>query len=281
MTPSNLPTALDAIGQLSDDEIDLAGAALQLARIGEPDADWRAASAHLTDIARDAAALAAEPGGNDLAARAGALAGLMAGRYGYAGDHDTYDDLDNANLIRVIERKRGLPIALGILWIHAARAAGWGVRGINFPGHFLIALEGPREDGRALVALDVFAGGKVLDRDELTRMLKRAHGHATELSPHVLAPMSNRDMLLRLQANLKSRLLQQGQPAAALACIEDMLRVAPAEPSLWREAAELYERLDQVAAALRCYERFLTLFPHGEAATSARLAMGQLRARLN
>ncbi len=65
--------------------------------------------------------------------RAGALAGLMTGRWRYPGDRDSYDDPANANLIRVIERRRGLPVALGVLWLHCARAAGWDAFGVDFP----------------------------------------------------------------------------------------------------------------------------------------------------
>ena len=52
--------ALDAIGQLPDVEIDIADAALQLARVDAPDADWLAARHHLSEIARRAAAVAVE-----------------------------------------------------------------------------------------------------------------------------------------------------------------------------------------------------------------------------
>jgi hypothetical protein len=44
--------ALDAAGQLPDEELDLATVALQCARIDAPDADWRAAAAHLSELAR-------------------------------------------------------------------------------------------------------------------------------------------------------------------------------------------------------------------------------------
>jgi len=104
--------ALEAIGQLPDTEIDIADAALQLARIDAPEADWESARRHLSDIARAAVDVAASLDSDNLADRAMALSGLLGGRYGYAGDADTYDDLANANLIRVIERRRGLPVAL-------------------------------------------------------------------------------------------------------------------------------------------------------------------------
>jgi regulator of sirC expression with transglutaminase-like and TPR domain len=60
-----------------------------------------------------------------------------------------------------------------------------------------------------------------------------------------------------------------------------MLRIAPLEAFLWREAAVMNQRLDQVAAALRCFERFLDMVPAGDAAIRARAAMDELRARLN
>src|SRR5450755_1782053 len=96
-------TALDAIGELPDTEIDLADAALQLARVDAPGADWGAARTHLSDLARAAVRLSIDVGADDLAAQATALAGLLAGRFGYQGDAETYDDLANANLIRVVE----------------------------------------------------------------------------------------------------------------------------------------------------------------------------------
>lgn len=232
---------------------------------------------HLSEIARDAATLANAMPEADLYARAEALAGLMCGRHGYVGDTETYEDLDNANLIRVIERRRGLPVALGILWLHAAQAAGWEAHGVNFPGHFLIVLSGR---GRQ-VALDVFVGGSVLDTKDLLALLKRSLGSKAELAPNMLAPMSVRDVLLRLQMNIKVRLLLLGQVNAALSCTEDMLRIAPSEALLWREAATMNQRLDHVSAALRCFERFLQLVPFGEAATRARATVHELRARLN
>jgi hypothetical protein len=75
--------ALEAIGVLPDIEIDIGDAALQLARIDAPDADWQAARAHLSELARDAVELAGTIRGNDLSARAEALAGLIAGRHAY------------------------------------------------------------------------------------------------------------------------------------------------------------------------------------------------------
>ena len=275
-------SALDAVGQLPDVEIDLAGTALQLARVDAPDADWRRAATRLSEMAKVAAGLAAQMPEASLRMRAGALAALM-GRFGFAGDVATYDDLANANLIRVIERRRGLPVALGILWLHCASAAGWPARGLNFPGHFLVALEGPkraRGPGPGRVIVDVFAGGVVLSDTDLLGLLQRTEGTRAVLRPGVLAPMSSRGVLLRLQKNIVVRRLDDDDMAGVAACLADMVRIAPDSAGLWQELAGLHEGAGEWAAALRCYGRVVDLVPTGATADRARRAMDALRDRL-
>ena len=272
--------ALDAAGLLPDAEIDLAATALHFARLDAPEADWREAAATLTAIARAAvgAAAADRPAdAGDPQARRACLLAVLHGEFGLAGDIETYDDLANAILMRVLEGRRGLPVALGILWLHAAEAAGWAAHGVDFPGHFLLALEGPR--GQALV--DVFAGGAALEAPALRSLLKRIEGEAAELRPGLLRPMSKREVLLRLQNNIKLRRLRAGALEAALTCTEDMLRLAPDAAALWREAGLMNQRLDRIGAALACLDRFLALVPEGEAAARIRALTAELRQRLH
>jgi regulator of sirC expression with transglutaminase-like and TPR domain len=269
--------ALEAIGRLPDTEIDIAGAALQLARVDAPEADWQAAQAQLSELARDAVMAASAATADDLGVRAEVLTDLIANRHRYQGDTETYDDPANANLIRVVERRRGLPVALGVLWLHAARAAGWQAHGVDFPGHFLIALEG--RTGK--VTLDVFDAGKRLEARDLRALIKRVEGEKAELRPGLMQPMSTRGVLLRLQNNILSRRAAADDIAGALACCEDMLRIAPDHVDLWRHAAVMNQRLDHVSAALACFERCLELVPKGDAAARIRSAMDDLRMRLN
>jgi len=269
--------ALDAIGTLPDTEIDIGDAALQFARIDAPEADWRAAHAHLSDLARAATTLAGTIDESDLAARAVGLSGILGGRFGYRGDDETYDDPVNANLMRVMERRRGLPVALGVLWLHTAHAAGWAAHGVDFPAHFLVAMSGA--GGQSL--LDVFHGGTPLTSKDLRALLKRVEGDAAELRPGLLRPMSTRRVLLRLQNNILTRRLMADNVEGALTCAEDMLRIAPDHPSLWHQTALLNQKLERMAAALKCFDRFLALMPEGEAAREARSIAETLRGRLN
>ncbi|MEN0076228.1 MAG: tetratricopeptide repeat protein [Paracraurococcus sp.] len=272
--------ALVAAGQLPDAEIDLAAVALQFARIDAPEADWRAAAAGLTELAQAAVAAALadpEADAGDADRRRAALAAVIHGRFGYAGDTEHYDDPANANLIRVTERRRGLPVALGILWLHAAEAAGWAAHGVDFPGHFLLAIEGGR--GQALI--DVVAGGTGLAAPELRALIKRIEGERAELRPGLLRGMDKRSVLLRLQNNIKLRRLRAGDLTGALACTEDMLRLAPDAALLWREAGLMNQRLDRIGAALGCLDRSLEIEPEGETARRIRSVVEELRHRLN
>ncbi len=277
--PAEARSALDAAGRLPAAELDIAGVALQFARLDAPAADWRAAETHLSEIARAAVEIAAaDPAADagDLDRRRAALAGLIHGGLGYAGDAETYDNPANANLLNVIARRRGLPVALGILWLHAAEAAGWEAHGVDFPGHFLVALS-----GRGQVVVDVFAGGAPLDARDLRALLKKFAGEAAELGRDTLAPMDKRAVLLRLQNNIKVRRLREGDLAGAVACTEDMLRLAPEAAPLWREAGLMHQRLGQVQAAIGCLGRFLDLAPDGPQAGRVRGLLEELRQRLN
>ncbi|HEX3575123.1 MAG TPA: transglutaminase-like domain-containing protein [Rhodopila sp.] len=269
--------ALTAIGQLADSEIDIGNAALQLARVDAPDSDWKAAARHLSDLAHGAVQRALSMHGEDLPARAAMLADLLAREFGYEGDLESYDDPANANLIRVIERRRGLPVALGVIWLHAARAAGWGSHGVDFPQHFLVALEGHKTQ----VVLDVFHGGQVMSARELRALLKQVEGESAELRPGLLQPMSTRRVLLRLQNNIMTRRLESGDLRGGLRCTEDMLLIAPDQAELWRQAGIMNQRLEQVAAARDCYQRFLELVPEGSVANGVRTQLDILKSMLN
>ncbi len=247
-------SALELVGRQQDEAIDLAEAALLLAALDLPDADLAPYRRHLAEVAvtlADAASGVADT----LEGRLGALRQVLAGLYGYAGDRRTYDDLQNASLIRVIDRRRGLPVALGILYLHAARAQGWRAAGINFPGHFLVALE----DDEERVILDPFDRGTQIDLPKLQEMLKSALGTEAELQPEYYATMTNRGVLLRLQNNIKKRVRDAGDTQHAASVVDGMLAVAPEIADLWRESAELKTEIGEMRSALHALDRFLLL----------------------
>lgn len=223
---------LRSLADTADADIPIGEAALALALLDVPEADPAPYREHLAVLVGDTAdAAGANP---DLRARVEALNGTILGRHGYSGDRESYDDLANANLIRVIDRRRGLPVALGILYIHSARAQGWHIAGLNFPGHFVVGLT----DASHGAIIDPFHDGQVCDETALSALIGQP------VRPEFLAPVGVRDVLIRLQNNLKSRHQQAGRYTAALKTIESMLMFAPDRTDLSEEHARLRRRLN-------------------------------------
>ncbi len=262
---------LREIGAQADQAIDLAEAALALAWLDRPRVEPERYRHHLALLVREVAAV------DRLDRRVAALNQVIIGKYGYDGDRLTYEDLQNANLMRVIDRRKGLPIALGILYLHAARAQGWEAHGLNFPGHFLIRLDG---DGRRVI-LDPFNRGRICDTPALRQLLKAAAGLDAELEPAHYAPVGNRSILLRLQNNIKLRLIRDRCWARALEVVEAMLLFAPDEPEPWREAGILSSRLGHLGRAVECLRTSLELQPDAAARHATATLLQRLRKQLN
>jgi len=275
---ADLEARLRQVGAGPDADVDLAETGLLLAAYRRPDLDLERYRHHLSLLVRDAAELGRKRAAEDsLAARAEVLRAVLAERYGYAGDRETYDDLQNADLARVIDRRMGLPVALGLLYVYTAERQGWPASGINFPGHFMIRL-GLDRDG---VILDPFNGGAIRTMSDLGAMLRTYSGADAELAPHHTAAVGRRDLLLRLQNNIKLRLLAAGRTAAALAALDTMIMLAPANADAWCEAGALQGELGNLRAAIASLQHSLRLGLEPSEAAQATDLLQQFRGRLH
>ena len=184
-----------------------------------------------------------------------ALAEVIARSFAYRGDTQTYDDLRNADLVQVVERRRGLPVALAILYLQVARDQGWDAEGLNFPGHFLIrvAIDGARH------VVDPFNDGLVRDAVDLRELTRRVLGPNAQPNPSYYDPVSDRQVLLRLENNIRLRLVQREDWAGAMRVVDRMLAIGPDQPVLHYEVGQINVRLDKRRAAIASFERFLLL----------------------
>lgn len=308
MTP-DLDRILRTAGEAADDALDLAETALALGASDMPDLVIDPYRAHMARIVSDVAvradalqqpdnlpdAVSADPVRREAAltrARAQALADVIAGDFGYDGDRVTYDDMANANLVRVIDRKRGLPVALGLIYIHAGRANGWAVSGVNFPGHFLVRLNGMVQGGPPPVMIDPFSGGQVLGEDDVESLLARVRGLEDDADglptradlDTALAPVSARAVLLRLQNNIYTRALQARDTKRANAILARMTAIAPRDPALWLERGRLDGELGNLMSARAAFARAAELaLAEGrtQIVREARAAGDRLRMSLN
>ncbi len=282
-TTDTIKATLARIAAQADEAIDIADAALVLASFDHPASDLKIYREHLKAMA-EAVHDAAVADGFDMdnptpEDMARTLTKVLVDEFRYVGDEETYDDLDNANMMRVVERRRGLPVSLGILFIFAARAQGWGAAGLNFPGHFLIRLES--RDGRRII-IDPFHSGRIMETQELRELLKLVRQDAgAELEAAHYKPVTNREVLIRLQNNVKTRRMEMNEVAGALEALASMQVLDPENATLWREAGVMHMRLGHLKHAVESFEGFMARAQDGPDRRKIGQVVQELRERLH
>jgi regulator of sirC expression with transglutaminase-like and TPR domain len=270
MSTNNPLEYLKRLGASGDGPHDIARAALMLGILDHPQSSLDPYLAHLAgienDMRREAPMIVRVGDGARI------LAALMHDRLGYEGERGaTYNEPRNADFVSVIDRRRGLPVALGILYLHAARAAGMKAEGLNTQGHFVIRVTHRHDD----LTLDPFNSGMVVDREHMPAELRGVDAGLAQ-------PVSDTDVLLRLENNLKLRALENGKPDRALQVTNRMILIAPRRPELWFDSARLNEALGVLGAARRSYERCLEIARPGEPLhNEASISLAAIKRRLN
>ena len=206
-----------------------------------------------------------------------ALAEAMAGDLRLAGDLITYAHPDNADILAVSERRRGLPVALGLFYLDAARRCGLSVNGVDFPGHFLLRIE----TSEGPLALDPFSDGRVIMPSELTRRALHA-GLTPDVADRLdvlMAPASDRAVLIRLQNNIFARAAVARDYARAERSALRRALIDPGDHRPWLDVAAAREGQGALAGALEALSR--AQFLAGGAAIAARAARERVRLKLN
>lgn len=148
-------------------------------------------------------------------------------------------------MIRVIDRLRGLPISLSILYVAAARRIGWAAEILNLPGHVLVLVGHEAKP----VIIDPFRRGAPVDLEQITALLPSSKSDVSSAVRHVAA-MANRAILVRLLLNQATRAEKAGKGGRALTLYSRMTSIAPEYSHPWWERARL-ELVDNDVMAAR------------------------------
>ena len=122
----------------------------------------------------------------------------------FGGNVNDYYDPDNSYLNAVLRTRRGIPISLAVLWMELAQGLDLQVRGVGFPGHFMLKVTLPKGQ----VVIDPFTG-RSLTREDLSERIepyKRSSGMIGDYDVPLglyLQPATPRDIISRMLQNLK------------------------------------------------------------------------------
>ena len=265
----------------SDDRLDLLTGALLIARDAHPGLDLEGQRARLDELARplEGRGLAGFPP----SVQARLLSDYLYVVCGFHGAKTDYYEPRNSFLNEVLDRKTGIAITLGVVYIEVARRLGVSALGVGFPGHFLVRLGqrpgDPSGERNEPVIVDPFHQGRLLDADGLGALLRRANVRVP-LSSEMLEPARTRHIVARMLMNLRGIYTSRGDGARLLLTLDRLIDLLPELSSELLERAKLYEQLGAPSAALADYERYLSAEPDGADRVLATNAIERLKRAL-
>ncbi len=254
----DVPTPLDYFASLVDSDADFAlfEAAICLAQDEYPEVDVQTVLAEVDQLlARVRRRLAADAGPLQ---KLRVLNQFFFKDLGFGGNLNDYYDADNSFIHVLLRTRRGIPISLSLLWMELAHGLGISVRGIGFPGHFMVKVNLPL--GQAVI--DPMTG-RSLGREELSEMLepyRRRSGLVDEFEAPLglyLQTATPRDIIARMLRNLKEIYRAQSDWQRLLAVQERLVVLLPESWSEYRDRGLVHAELGHAGEALADLECYL------------------------
>ena len=176
----------------------------------------------------------------------------------FRGNEDEYYDPRNSCLNSVLVRRLGIPITLSVLYIEIARRLKRVVYGVGLPGHFIVAYE----DADARYWIDPFHQGRILSFADCCALAKQAAGMDLRSNPAVLAPVSKRQILVRMLSNLKAIYFRGEAFDKARQVLDLLIDAMPEYPEEYRHRGLIHLRQLNHSAAKADLETYLRLEPN-------------------
>ncbi|HLJ94427.1 MAG TPA: transglutaminase family protein [Gemmataceae bacterium] len=230
----HIQTELAHALQRQEDDIDLFGAALLIAKLDNEEVDLPVYRKELERMAREVNA--SLPTAADEADKLGALNKYLFTERGFHGSRGDYYNRANSYLNEVIDDREGLPITLSVLYMELAHRLGMRMAGIGLPGHFIVEHRPAKGKPQWI---DVYDGGRTLSREEAAQIVQKITGE--ELREEDLRPVGKKAILVRMLHNLLGLTRADGDIDGALRYLDTILVIAPeaGNERLLRAAARL------------------------------------------
>ena len=253
-----------------EDRIDLGLGALLIAREEYP---RLVVDDYLERLDQLAAGLAVEI---DLDAGIGAIARTialyMAQEHGFEGDAEDYYDTRNSYLNEVMDRRRGIPLSLSVLYMEVARRVNVLLLPVAMPGHFLLKLQSDAEE----VFLDPFNRGNVIDGAGAQALFDGLYQGRVKFTESMLGAATKRQVLSRMLNNLKAVYVQGDDAERALRMVELLTLITPWDLDEVRDRGLLRFRLRRFDEALPDLEAYAQYGPPGPEIETVRDALRRI-----
>lgn len=193
---------------------------------------------------------------------------------GFVGDTEDYYNPLNSYMPAVLDRKRGLPITLSLIYRIVAERLGMKVWGVGLPGHFLVGME----TGGSTTLIDPFSRGRLLTPEQAFDRMKEAFGTDVAWSDDLLQPASNRHWLTRILQNLLHLYNSKSHYADVAAILEMEMILWPSQNHLQRDLALVLARIGLSRPASQWLDMYLKNNPDDPQQTDLRQLLEVLSA---
>ncbi len=239
-----------------DEKINLAEGALLIAASEYPDLTpepWLSALDHLAERVR------VDPESSPIS-HIEALNRILFEEEKFFGNEEEYDDPRNSFLNDVLERKKGIPITLSLVYMEVAHRRRLPVVGVGFPAHFLVKYVATDRE----IVIDPYHRGAILTPADCEELLKTHFGAEAELKTEHLLAATHRQILARMLNNLKGSYFRRRNYSKVLTMIE--LAFAINENSLpdLRDRGMVYFAMGRYADAVKDLKSYLALAPNSD-----------------
>jgi serine protease Do len=236
---------LSDLFKMPEAKIDLAGAALLVARFDNEELDSDGYRQEIDRLARLVALRI--PAKAKPQAAMETLNKFLFEERGFHGSHGDYYSKSNSYLNEVIDDREGLPITLSVLYIEIARRLKLNVVGVPLPGHFVVRHEPP---GGPPQIIDVF-DGKLMSRAEAEKKVKQITGRAAQDKD--FEPVTKRALIVRMLHNLINVARSEKDGDSMLRYLDGILAIDPdAHQERWVRAVLRYQSGQRLAAVADC-----------------------------
>ena len=232
----------------------LVGGAVAIAMHGRSDVDAEHVDRRLQAMADE---VRSRVTGSQVQATLAHLHAYLFDELGFCGDAEDFYNPANSDLGEVLERRRGLPILLSLVYREVATRLGLTCEGVALPGHFVVSVG--TESTPMLV--DPFFGGTVLSRGEALERVRGLLGEHEAWDESMLKPVTSRHWLTRILQNLLGSYSAAGRYGDVAAMLELELLLWPDQPHLHRDLGLCLARVGLPTEAARSLKQYLRTEP--------------------